>query len=69
MVHCSWNQILQETSGNHGKVRRLDAHFQQIMYVIVTEETSVKLVTEEWQTVTFDRHTHSYAIPQHSTPS
>ncbi len=43
--------------------------FQQIVYIIVTDETSVKLITEEWHTIKYDRHTHSYAIQQLSTSS
>ncbi len=38
--------------------------FEQIAYIIVTDETSIKPITEEWHTVKYDRHTHSYAIQQ-----
>ena len=41
--------------------------FQRIIYVIVTDSTSIKLVTQEWDTVKYDRHTHTHAIQQPST--
>ena len=41
--------------------------FQQIIYVIVTDVTKVKLITEEWHTVKYNRHTHTYAIQRPST--
>ena len=41
--------------------------FQRIIYVIVTDTNNIKLVTEEWKTVQYDRHTHTYAIQQPST--
>ena len=37
--------------------------FHQIIYVVVADE-DIKLVTEEWETVKYDRHTHTYAIQQ-----
>ena len=43
--------------------------FQQIIYVIVTDGTNVKLITEEWHTVKYDRHTHTYAIRRPTTSS
>ncbi|XP_028403161.1 uncharacterized protein LOC114525900 [Dendronephthya gigantea] len=42
--------------------------FQKIIYVMVTENSSVKLITEEWLTIRYDRHTHTYVIHQpHAT--
>ena len=38
--------------------------FQQIVYVIVTESNAVKLITKKWDTVRYDRHTHTYVIRQ-----
>jgi hypothetical protein len=43
--------------------------FQQIIYVIVTDVTKVKLITEEWHTVKYNRHTHTFAIQRPSTSS
>ena len=43
--------------------------FQQIIYVLVTGPSTIKLVTEEWHTLQYDRHTHTYVIQPKPTGS
>ncbi len=50
-----------------GKLDESTPIFQRIIYVIVINATTVKLVTEEWNTVKYHRHTHTYAIREFPT--
>ena len=36
--------------------------FQQIVYILTMETADIRLVTAPWNTVKFDRHTHTYAV-------
>jgi hypothetical protein len=36
--------------------------FQQIVYIITMGMADIKLVTASWDTVKFDRHTHTYVV-------
>lgn len=59
--YCKYLHVITAKSDDSSPI------FQRIIYVIVTDATSIKLVTEEWDTVKCDRHTHTYAIQQLST--
>ncbi|XP_071831544.1 uncharacterized protein [Apostichopus japonicus] len=51
-----------------GKCDQEEPIFQQIIYVICIDN-GVKLVTESWDTVKYDRHTHTYALQQIAEPA
>ena len=42
--------------------------FQQIIYVIVSENNSAHFLTLKWKTTEYHRHTHSYAIELPNDP-